>query len=225
MTVDEDTLDIEEALLRAELRAHTLSSALAWWGSVLGRLRSGEDVARDRADAVLGLTSGARLRAARWYYDERVFARLAALSPVEVGAQLSPWLETAIEVAAADVCNEESRAEAVDLLTAMVQAPYVVIVGNPEPWYAQPFPDPRVAYGDLYEATASGASCGPSTIWLAKSTGEPFRPAERRSACAGMRADFLGNAADDGEDDEAWAFSIVPSADDRVVEAAVEPDF
>jgi hypothetical protein len=165
---------------------------------------------------------------AREFYSATHLTALVELTRDEVLDRLSVWLEAAIDSAfedcsAGDNPTQEERREQEQFIGRLARSQYVVKVesaGRTGGTLVDGHPDEEVAYSDLYEMSASGFSVG-GTIFLCKTTGEPFSRRDSRTTFLGMQKEFRENARDDGEDEE-WMFERLEDSDDhRVIQVMV----
>jgi hypothetical protein len=204
------------------LRRVAVRAAMDNWRSTLKDIKSGKDLAASLGWRVLAGSESARQRCAKAHFSEEHFEHLTSLDFAAVLQQLKPWLEDAIIylLGEDDPDDTEDRKRRDFALLELVNCQYVAVFfsfGADEecdpPSIVQGFPLESVMYGDLYEFTAAGVSCG-GTLYLYKSTGEPFLPGERRSAIAGIRRNFFANAASDGEEPGAWELEFFDYSDE-----------
>jgi hypothetical protein len=209
-----------ERLVAELFRAH--------WRAVEADITNGVDVPRSRADYFYASARRQRLRLARRYYAPARAAKFANASVVEILHMSEPWLGAFRDQV--EYWCHEGRALRKEL-RQLVAAEYVAVSWlSPDPFgrprqeltSVSPHPDETVVYGDLYEVTASGFSCG-SYLRICKSAAEPFRESERIEAMVGIKREFFDNAAENGEPKGAWQINFRESEDPRVIEADVEP--
>lgn len=169
-----------------------------------------------------------RIQTARRYYAPHRVRRLALASSADVLRLCRPWLEAFCAHALHwNLRGRELHKEVRKLLGAEYVA-VTELVPDPfdrspeEVGGVYPLPDETVAYGNIYEITASGFSEG-SYLRLCKSVATPFGKTERKHTMSGMTRDFLDNATDDGEEEDAWVITFRKSKDSRVIEMDVSP--
>ncbi len=198
------------------------------WRAVNADLTNGINVASNRAHFFYASSRRVRLRLARRYYAPgRVSKRANALDD-EILNLLDAWLGAFRNHVDYDLVEgRELRKE----LRQLVAAEYVAVAWNsPDPFdrplqevtAVSPLPDEPVAYGDVYEITASGYSCG-AFLRICKSVAEPFRESERFETMAGIKREFFDNARADGEPKGAWKLNFLESEDPRLIEVNVKP--
>jgi len=174
-----------------------LAAFTAHWRKIF---RTRADIAKDRADCFFAGSTSARQRLAHAFYDRDHARQMASLDAMEIGETLEPWLEHALPYwldeygAIGDSAGDDFLAELPTAEYVCIVCPHQSIAGG---LLIDRYPGERVLYDDLYERALSGVSCG-GVIRIYKATGEPFTPAESRSARAGIRRDLLAGIAGAG---------------------------
>lgn len=197
------------------------------WNAVSTDLANGVDVAKRQADGFFARNKLERLRLAQVYYSPTRAAALATASNSDILRYSSTWFTPfRNHVKHWDVSGEELK----DEIRQLISAEYVAVSWlEPDPFgrsrreltTVSPLPDRRVSYGDVYEITASGFSCG-AYLRVSKSVAEPFSQLERIETMKAIELEFFANAAEDGEDEGSWQITFKKSRDPRVIEAIVE---
>jgi hypothetical protein len=203
------------------------------WKAVNAKLADGADVAAKRAQFFYASRDRECLKLARAYYAPVRAGKLAIASDDEILRLSNAWLRAFrdhVEYDSAWTGKVEGK-ERRDHLRQLIAAEYVAVSWlSPDPFdrpceevtNISPLPDETVGYGDIYEITASGYSCG-AYLRVCKSVAEPFHGSERSGAMAGIKREFCENAADAGEEDGAWRIKFRKSKEPCLIEADILP--
>jgi hypothetical protein len=196
------------------------------FGEHWSSLRKNATIAMERERFFFSTNERGRIQMAQRYYAPDRVRRLAQASSVDVLRLCAPWLGPFCEYALSwYLTGRELRKE----IKKLVRAEYVAVSElSPDPFgrppdelrSVHPLPDESVLYGDIYEITASGFSEG-SYLRLYKSVAKPFGKTERKQTIGGLVRDFLENAKDSGEEEDAWVITFREPADSRVIEMDV----
>lgn len=218
------TIDLEPDVV--EMLIEEFSSH---WLDVRSRALAAIDLAPERADCFFACDERAALRVARAYYSPKRVADLSAASPQQILRRSRTWIGT---FQAESRFWGSGRRDLRKGLRKLVRAEYVALIWRPggvgpvsgDIALAFPLPDSSVAYGDIYEITAGGASDGAS-LRLCKSTSEPFSAFERKQAEVGIWRDFLESAEYDGDEcpESVWRIKFLDSGDTKAIDAIISP--
>lgn len=198
------------------------------WQAVSTDLNQGVDVAKERLECFFAGSERERRQRAYRYYDPTRAAKLATASDNEVHRLSRAWLDAFRRYTE---YQEIDGWEVRNRLSQLVSAEYIAVSWlSPDPFgrprdevtNVSPLPNVSVLYGDVYEITASGFSCG-AQLRICKSVAEPIGPRERIGMMKGIRQEFLDNADEAGETKGEWQIRFRKPKDRRLIEAIVKP--
>jgi hypothetical protein len=201
-----------EGRWRAFAEECAVTGFLEHWNRVVALLTAGCDEAARTANRFVAPGEASRLRFARRFYSPEHAAAMAAKNPAQVREALSGFLDYAIEAAVTGhaLFDDEPDEDARSYFSKLATSEYVTMVDafGSACFEVQRYPGDEAAFDDFYERATPDEG---GILYLCKSTGEAFRPDERRSAGAYIRGNILANAlADDW--DAHWTVQLSTKA-------------